>query len=182
MVLYDSLKIPYVPDSTQPYIRKGLEFATYGGAGYLVFLMGSSILKKKYCMLDYTDIIKDGRGVCPVLDIDDNNNEKLINTMGLLIEEIVIRHEISAIKLTTVNVLGNVLTYGLMVIALVILIYYIFKSVYEWIKSKLNRFSGVLDKIEKMYEVITKVIQVAIEAIKKVIDQIKAAIDKLKFF
>ncbi len=182
MVLYDNINIPAVPALFQPFARKTLELITYGGVGYLIYIGGKSLLSNKYCTLDYVDLIKKNSGECPVMDVSTPENEKMVNTMGLLMEEIVIRHELSAVKLAAANVAGNILTYVVMAVAFVALIYYIFSNIYNAIVTRLSKFQGAIDKIDKIYDLLANVIKKSIDQMKKIVEDIVNKIKKLNPF
>ncbi len=177
MVLYDNVDIPAVPKLFQPVARKTLELITYGGVGYMLYIGAKSLLSQKFCTLDYVDLVKNGSGECPVMDLSSADNVKMVNTMGLLMEEIAIRHEMSSIKLATVNVIGNILTYVVMVVMVIALIYYIFSSIYNAIVSRLSKFQGAIDKIDKIYDLLANVIKKSIDQMKKIVENI---INKIK--
>ncbi len=117
---------------------------------------------------------------CPVLDFADENNRRMINSIGILMDSLGQKHSTSGLSIVMYNVLGNMIYTALQIIFILFLIVYTIKWVIDTIKAKLDKIDGATDLITKIWNILKDVIKVTIDSIKAAIDGIRNAIEWVK--
>jgi phage-related protein len=111
---------------------------------------------------------------------DTETGQKFINTIGIMADTVGQQNKTAGFSLVASNIVANLMYTVLQIVAVIMLIWYVFTYILEVIKARLSQIDWLFELIQKIWTIVSGVVKETLEAIKRAIDGIKGVIDKIK--